>query len=136
MRTFIIIILSVFTMSCTTQKLAKNSLPNFIEIKFGSGGGFTGMTNEYVLQQDGQVYKRISNKLSLINRIQNSELENIEKKLVEMNFESIQLNEKGNMTYFIEVHTSTYTHRITWSDNTQNDSTKQFYKSLITLINK
>jgi hypothetical protein len=136
MKTLMILILSVMTISCATQKQAKNPTTSFIEIKFGRSGGFTGMTNEYLIKQVWEVYKNTSDKLSLINQIENSEIENIEKQIVELNFENIKLNEKGNMTYFIEVETSTYKNRITWSDQTQNDSIKQFYKSLAKTLRK
>lgn len=129
-------ILSVFTMSCATQKQSKNPTTSFIEIQFGSSGGFTGKTSEYVIKQDGQVYKISDDNLNLINLIENSEIENIKKQLSELDFENIQLNEKGNITYFIELHTSTYNNRIKWSDQTQNDSIKLFYKSLVKTLKK
>lgn len=131
MRTLIIMIFSVLTISCATQKQAKNPTTSFIEIKFGSSGGFSGMTNEYLIKQDGKVYKNTSDSLYLINQIGNSEIESIEKQIVELNFEKLELNEKGNMTYFIELQTSTYKNRIIWSDQTQNDSIKLFYKTLV-----
>ena len=136
MKTLIIMILSVLTFSCATQKQTKNMTTTFIEIKFGSSGGFTGMTNEYLLKQDRKVYKNLSDTLSLINQIENSEIQSINKQLAELDFENLKLNEKGNMTYFIEVHTSTYKNRITWSDQTQNDTIKQFYKSLVKTLKK
>lgn len=136
MKTLMIIILSVLTMSCATQKQAKNPTTSFIEIRFGSSGGFSGMTYEYLLNQVGKVYKKSNDKLNLINQIESIEIENIEKQIAELNFKDIELNEKGNMTYFIEVQTSTYENRITWSDQTQNDSIKQFYKSLVKTLKK
>lgn len=136
MKTLLLIILSVLTISCATQKQKKNPTKNFIEIKFGSSGGFTGMTNEYLIKQDGKVYKNTSDKLSLINKLRNCEIKNINKKIAELNFENIKLNEKGNMTYFIEVQTDTYENRITWSDQTQKDCIEQFYKSLVKKLKK
>jgi len=136
MKTLMIVILSVLTMSCATQKQAKNRTTGFIEIKFGSSGGFSGMTNEYLLKQDGNVYKNTADKLNFINQIETIEIKNIEKQIAVLNFKHIELNEKGNMTYFIEVQTSTYKNGITWSDQTQNDSIKQFYKSLVQTLKK
>ncbi len=131
MRIFLILILSALAISCTIQKQAKKLTTSFYEIKFGCSGGFKGMTNEYLIKQDGQVYKYSFDNLSFIKKIENSEIESIKKQLSGLDFENMQLNENGNMTYFIEVQTSTYKNRITWSDQTQNDSIKQFYKSLI-----
>lgn len=136
MKTLMILFLSVLTICCATQKQAKNSATSFMEIKFGSSGGFTGMTNEYLIKQDGQVFKNADNKLSLVNRIGKPEIENIEKQIADLNFENINWNEKGNMTYFIEVQTSAYKNRITWSDQTQEDSIIQFYKSLVKTLKK
>ena len=131
MRTLVIIIFSVLTINCATQKQAKNPTTSIIEIKFGSSGGFSGMTNEYVIKQDGKVYKNTSDTLHLINKMRNSEIESIEKQTVELNFEKLELNKKGNMTYFIELQTSTYKNRVMWSDQTQNDSIMLFYKTLV-----
>ncbi len=132
----LIIILSVLTISCATQKQTKTPTTSFIEIKFGSSGGFTGMANEYLIKQDGQVYKKSSDNLTLINRIENSEIENINNQFVKLYFENLKLNETGNMTYFIEVQTSNYKNIIKWSDQTQNDSIKLFYKSLVKTLKK
>jgi hypothetical protein len=131
MRALIIMIFSVLTISCAIQKQAKIPTVSFIEIKFGSSGGFTGMTMEYLIKQDCKVYKSISDELHLINQLRKSEIARIEKQIEELNFEKLELNEKGNMTYFIELQTSTFKNRVMWSDQTQNDSIKQLYSSLV-----
>jgi hypothetical protein len=66
MKIFRIMILAVVTISCATQKQAENSTTSFIKIKFGSSGGFTGMTHEYLIKNDGKVYKNTSDNVSLI----------------------------------------------------------------------
>jgi citrate lyase gamma subunit len=136
MRILMMMILSVLTMSCATQKQAKPLTPSFIEIRFGNVGGFSGMTNEYLLKQDGKVYKNSNVELNFVNQIKQTEIENIEKQISELNLKNIELNEKGNLTYFIKVQTSTYDKKITWSDQTQNDSIKELYKSLVKTLNK
>lgn len=136
MKTLMILILSVLTISCATKKQANNSTPEIIEITFGSSGGFTGLGNQYLLKQDGKVYKTTTDSLSLLNLIEVTDIENIKKQLVVLDFENIELNVKGNMTYFIEVQTSTYQNAITWSDQTKNDSIKQFYNTLVKTLKK
>ncbi|OQA99223.1 MAG: hypothetical protein BWY22_00491 [Bacteroidetes bacterium ADurb.Bin217] len=134
MKLLILLFLSIFTFSCSTHKQSSNQTNSFIEIKYGSSGGYTGMTNEYLLLQNGKIYKVSNEKLNFINQIEDKEIKNIEKQIVELNFKDIKLYENGNMTYFIEIQTSTYKNRITWTDQTQNDSIKQFYKSLVKLL--
>lgn len=131
MRTLIIMILSALTISCTTQKQAKTPTASFIEIKFGSSGGFTGMTNEYLIKQDGKVFKITSDTLNQINQIDNFYIKNIDSQIAELEFENLNLRDKGNMTYFIEVQTTSSNNKITWTDQTQNDSVKQLYKNLV-----
>jgi hypothetical protein len=46
MKTLMTIILSVLTISCASQKHSKNQAMSFIEIRFGSSGGFTAMTDD------------------------------------------------------------------------------------------
>ena len=136
MKTLMTIILSVLTISCASQKHSKNQAMSFIEIRFGSSGGFTAMTDEYLIKQDGKVYKYTYDTLNFINQIESSEIDSIGKQITELNFENIKLNETGNMTYFIEVQTSAYKNGVSWSDQTQNDSIKQFYKFLAKTLKK
>ncbi|MBN2164656.1 MAG: hypothetical protein JW717_00095 [Marinilabiliaceae bacterium] len=136
MRALVIMILSVLTISCATQKQAKTPTTSFIEIKFGSSGGFTGMTNEYLIKQDGKVFKITSDTLNQLNQIDNSEIKNIDRQIVELEFENLKLRDKGNMTYFIEVQTSNFINKITWTDQTQNDSVRQLYKNLVKTLKK
>lgn len=109
---------------------------SFIEIRFGSSGGFTAMTDEYLIKQDGKVYKYTYDTLNFINQIESSEIDSIGIQITELNFENIKLNETGNMTYFIEVQTPAYKNGVSWSDQTQNDSIKQFYKFLAKTLKK
>lgn len=131
MRTLIIMILSVLITSCATQQQAKIPAVRFVQIKFGSSGGFTGITNEYLLKQDGRVFKITSDSFNKINQINKPEINNINSEIAELGFENLNLQEKGNITYFIEVQTSNFNNKTTWTDQTQSDGVKQLYKNLV-----
>ena len=60
----------------------------------------------------------------------------IHKQLNKLDFENLKLNEKGNMTYFIEVKTDKFQNKISWSNQAQNDSINQFYKDLVKTLKK
>lgn len=136
MKAFLLIIVSLFLCSCATQKQAKNCSVGFNEIQFGSGGGFTGASNEFILRQDGSVYKNIGDSLNKLNTIEISEIEQIDKSIASLDFEHLELNETGNMTYFIEIKSQTYSNKVTWTNQTECDSLKQLYKTLIKTLKK
>lgn len=132
MKKLILIFIAALTFSCASKKITQDST----EIKFGSTGGFTGMTNQYLIKGDGKVYKNSIDTINAINELKKCELKIIHKQLNKLDFENLKLNEKGNMTYFIEVKTDKFQNKISWSNQAQNDSINQFYKDLVKTLKK
>ena len=130
-QTLIIIILSLLTISCATQRQKKRQTSDFIEIKFGSSGGFTGFEVQYLLKNNGEVYKVACDSIILINQITESEINNISLLIKCISFKDIVFSEIGNMTYFIEVSTIYYKKRVSWIDQSQAIELKNFYKELV-----
>lgn len=58
---------------------------------------------KYAIKNNGVVYKIIAGEEEVLNRIKKSQLRKIEQKLIALNYQTISLDEVGNMTYFIEV---------------------------------
>src|SRR3972149_12196093 len=131
MKTLLIMIISILTISCATQKQTKKETFDFIEIRFGSGGGFTGQGNQYLIKNNGKVYKNINDSLILLNQINAQYIDSISNQLADMKFDNIKFLENGNMTYHIEVLTHKYENKVTWSDQSQADNLKQLYKTLV-----
>jgi hypothetical protein len=49
----------------------------FTEISFGSGGGFTGASSNYLLKNNGEVYKIVNTIPEKINKISRKEIKKI-----------------------------------------------------------
>jgi len=134
MKTGLIMIYCFLTLSCATQKNRPDSIRGITEISFGKGGGFTGLTEEYVITGKAEVFKIANGVRTKINQVTKSDVRKISKKIEEMKFRDIKLSDTGNMTYFIEVKTKKYNNRITWSDLTDTPEVKELYKTLVKTI--
>ena len=100
---------------------SKKSFPNEYkrkQILFGTGGGFTGIESTYVLQQNGQLFKAISDtsfqELSVIDKQKTKEYF---KQLRELDLDEIDLNAPGNLYYFLEEKKREKSHRLIWGAN-------------------
>jgi len=134
MRTTILIFLSAFLFSCSCPNKQQKASSAFIEINFGSGGGFTGLSTNYTLQSSREVFKQSNGELSKINEISKKEAWNISKTLKEIDFYNLKLTEKGNMTYFIEVKSEGSVNKVSWTDSSQSPEIKEFYKTLVSTL--
>ena len=121
----------VLTLSCATQKNRPEAVRGITEISFGKSGGFTGMTEEYLIAGNAEVFKIANGERTSINHLAKTNIRDISKRIKEMQFKDIKLSDKGNMTYFIEVKANKYTNRVTWSDLTDTPQVKELYKTLI-----
>ena len=136
MKTLMIIILSLSTISCATPKQTTKETPGFIEIRFGSSGGFTAQGKIYLIKNNGEVYTINNDSLTLLNQVDQVVIDNICKQLLDMTFENIEFSEKGNMTYHIEVSTPKYENKVTWTDQSQADNLKELFKALVKTLRK
>lgn len=134
MKIPVLLICALFLCSCVTKKTQKNKHPNFIEITFGNGGGFTGLSNTYFLNNKGEVYELINEKPGKINEISKTEIHDVLGIIAKMGFQNTTFSEKGNMTYFIEIKTNDYTHKVTWADNSDAPEIKNLYKTLVRFL--
>jgi hypothetical protein len=130
MKTSILLLLTILMISCCGEKKQSRSSENFIEISFGSGGGFTGAVNTYLLKSDRKVFKLNKGEQVEINKISKSESKIIVEQIKKTDFFNLKMSEKGNMTYFIEIKSASGTNKVTWADNTQCADLKDFYKAL------
>ncbi|HRG38689.1 MAG TPA: hypothetical protein PK289_09170 [Bacteroidia bacterium] len=88
---------------------------HFKEIKFGSGGGFTGAVTEYRLKENGDIYKSNSGEgePQLIKSITAEELKLVREKLGHLNKDAFsKINHPYNVYYFIQIDTL----KVIWGD--------------------
>ena len=51
-----------------------------------------------------------------------------------LDFEHLQMNEPGNISYYIKVISSDSEKSVIWNDQTSNNTLKDFYRKLLTTI--
>ena len=125
----------ILLFSCiNSRKLMNNN--EIGRIYFGKRGGFTNITNEYVLFEKGQLYKIRNDTLLRIRRISRTQLETIDSFLMVSDFKELNVNEYGNITYFIKVVRNDYEKEANWSDISEVDSLKKLYNALLATIIK
>jgi len=129
----ILVLILTMAQSCTSTVKTSSSTPQF-GIQFGRTGGFTNIPDEYRINDKGQVFRITREGSTRINDISRKEMRSIRKILDTIDFEHLQLNEPGNISYFIKVISSDYEKSVTWNDKTSNSTLKDFYKKLLNTI--
>jgi len=130
MKYIIFTVLILLTTSCVVTKTQKELTNKFLRITFGKSGGFTGATNEYLLNSKGEVYKIKNVDTLKINQINKKEIQDISSFIKSSSFKNINLKETGNITYFIEVKALKFNKKVTWGENSQASEIKELYKKL------
>jgi hypothetical protein len=123
--------------SCKTY--TPDELPDQ-QLRFGKGGGFTGMTTEYMLLKNGQLFVREGRAASG----EWKEMEEVDKASAKALYRTWETNElfrqevrePGNMYYFITMKKDSLDFRQSWgAAGYQPDTTfKSFYKRAMDLI--
>ena len=119
--------------SCSNTQKASSDHPE-PGIRFGRTGGFTNIPDEYLLNMKGEVFKITKDDSTRINNISRKKLKAIGKMLDAIDFEHLQINEPGNLSYFINVTGSGYQNTVTWNDRTSVNAVKNLYKELLTTL--
>lgn len=99
-----LLLIMVFTVSC--KHIAYRSHAKHLSISFGSGGGFTGAVNEYILKGSGELYevKAFSSDTVHLKTIPKKDLKKIFKYSESDQIQKILQNESGNMYRFIKLY--------------------------------
>jgi len=101
---------------------------------FGKTGGFTNIPMEYVLFDKGQLFKIQHDSLLRVRKLVGKQVKNLDSIRNEIDFKTINLNETGNITYYIKVVSSEFEKEIKWTDSSDNNKIKTFYKALVSTI--
>lgn len=134
-----ILAMSSWLLSCKSQHYTKENLPD-VQLIFGDGGGFTGATTEFMLLENGQLFKKYSLDQSTteVGKIKKKEAKELFAEAEAMQFETMDINHPGNMYYFLGLKTETDEHRCTWGaqDYEVSDTLQQFRQKLLHLAQK
>lgn len=125
--------------ACLPVKYALEDLPDQ-QLYFGSGGGFTGASKEYLVLQNGQVYlfdlgvhKQDTFELETIPRL---EARGLFKQLDSLRLQKYNFVYPGNMRYYIRETDAQIDITIQWGDPqwTVRSDVEQFYQELTALM--
>jgi len=123
--------------SCRSSKVPPENYTDK-QIRFGSGGGFTGMVKEYALLDNGYIYEKnsIEDTYTLNTRVSRKERKKCFAQARELSLSELAFSHPGNRYYFIEYQDSTGQNRITWGDMQHNPDPEltAFYDQLNDLI--
>ncbi len=118
----IVLALSLITViaivSCKSQKINLNETDE-PKIFFGSGGGFAGISKQYCLVANGDLYKKesIQEEWQRIHDGKSEDAQLYFTTLDSINIKAITVNTPGNHYKYVEYETAEYNHRVTWGRN-------------------
>lgn len=125
----------ILILSCMNpQKILTD--PSKDRIYFGRTGGFTNIPLEYVLFEKGQLFKIENDSLLKVRKLNVKQIRTLDSLLAKTEFEKLDLNEPGNITYHIKVVKSGSEKEVKWSDSSDNERVKELYNALVTTIKK
>ena len=97
------IFITLFSCSSPEKLLNDKSLDR---IYFGKTGGFTNISMDYVLFEKGQLFKMQHDSLINIHRISRKQIKTLDSLIKTAEFEKLNLNETGNITYYIKTEST------------------------------
>jgi len=125
------ILITLFSCSSPEKLLNDKSLDR---IYFGKTGGFTNISMDYVLFEKGQLFKIQHDSLIKIHRISRKHIKALDSLIESAEFNKLNLNEPGNITYYVKTEGTGTEKEIKWSDSTDNELIKEMYKVLLESI--
>ncbi len=134
-----IFLIVVFFSACKTTTYSSENLPEK-QLYFGSGGGFTGLVTEYLLLDNGQLFKVPSpDVLEEMKKVKKSKAAELYTKYTELGFDDLIFNQPGNIYYFIRMVDGEKENYLSWSDQRPLPEVEmiEFYKELMgTVVEK
>lgn len=126
----------VFFASCKSQHYTPDTLPE-TQLVFGDGGGITGATTAYILLENGQIFKAYSldNSMTEVGKIKKKQAQTLMTEARELGMEDMDVDQPGNMYYFLELKTDNGDYRCTWGAQGYevNEQLRDFRQKLLNL---
>ena len=107
------------------------------ELKFGNGGGVTGLTTTYTLNSDRTFSKEdnLTHKKEDLAKVKAKDINEINTLLKKVNFSLLNLNKPGNMSSFITLTQGGKEYKTVWSgDKPENADLNALNAKLLSLI--
>ena len=130
MKKIIFILMAIFAVSSVMAKK-----PPF-QIKFGSGGGFTGSVTTYTLNSDKTFSKEesLTHKTEVLPKVKCKDINQIRKLLKKVNFSALNIDKPGNMSSFITYIEGGKEYKTIWSGKLENADLEALNAKLTSLI--
>ena len=106
------------------------------QLKFGSGGGFTGAVTTYTLNSDKTFSKEesLTHKTEALPKVKCKDICQIRKLLKKVNFSLLNIDKPGNMSSFITLNQGGKEYKTVWSGKLENADLEALNTKLISLI--
>lgn len=110
-----LLLLSLLFTACAAAKYAPGNLPED-QLIFGSGSRFSGRIDTYTLLKNGQVFRQLYTDSSLqeLKPLSRREAADIFKEVGNLQLFKLDIEQPGNLYYFIELAGKTANSRVTW----------------------
>lgn len=132
---FIIAIIFTFFTSCSTSQKLKDFSGN--KIIFGSYGGFTGISDEYVLHYNGLIEKTnsLTRESDYAIKISDHDAKKLFMEFLNNGLDTLEYSVPGNMSYFVGYKNDSITKKITWGgEGSPPEKARATYTNLVQLI--
>ncbi len=108
---------AVLLVFCKNTQYTADNLPKE-QIRFGKGGGFTGIEKSYTLLENGQLFeKNTSGNLTGLDKASKKAVKVYFNAIENLHLDSVKFQYPGNTYSFIEVPNGDSFNRISWGDN-------------------
>ena len=121
--------------SCkSTQEATQESIYHHT-IGIGSGGGFTGQYIDYIIHENGEVWKD-----SVVHKqLSKQQVQDIFQHVLDNDLEHVDYNKPGNITYYLTLQeTGKDKHTIIWGGTTSTPpkSVTETYRLIMRILNE
>lgn len=114
--------------SCKSKEKVKRDI-SAVQITIGQAGGFTGYTTDYIIHGTGKV-ERYTSKDGKTVEVKTLPADSIKlwvNRMDEISFNNIELNQPGNMSFYIELTEPKHSHKTVWGDAIPPAALQQLY---------
>lgn len=122
---------------CKNTKYTADNLPAN-QIRFGKGGGFTGIEKSWTLLENGQIFEKgPDGTLVALDSAKKKTAKTLFKTVKTLQLDQVQFTYPGNTYSYLDIPAGDKTNRISWGDNTHPVDSKiqELFNNLMALVN-
>ncbi len=101
--------------ACNTTKYSVDDLPDK-QFYFGNGGGFTGAVNEYMLLENGQLFKHDAGDYTELPKVKKKKAAQLFKTYYDLKLDEFHFRRPGNMYYFLRMKDKDSEYYTSWGN--------------------